>query len=62
MIYSIEWIEPLSVECNHFIESIRHCLQPLSSGIDGLRVFQVLETAQRSLVNGGVELKIEYGD
>lgn len=62
MNYSIEWIEPLSVECNHFIESIRHCLQPLSSGIDGLRVLQVMETAQRSLVNGGVELKIEYGE
>ena len=56
----IEWVEPLHVECAHFIECIRTGGVPRSSGDAGLRIVQVLETAQRSLMNGGVELKIEY--
>ena len=58
--YPIQWREPLSVECAHFIECIRSGATPRSSGTDGLRVLKVLETAQRSLFNGGVELLVEY--
>jgi len=56
----IQWIEPLRAECAHFMECIRTGAVPRSSGHDGLKIVQVLETAQRSLLNGGVELKVEY--
>jgi len=59
-IYPFEWSEPLRGECNHFIDSIQNGTTPRSDGLDGLRVVQSLETAQRSLSNGGVELTIEY--
>lgn len=58
--YPLEWIEPLRVECSHFLECIRAGMTPRSNGEDGLKVIKVLETAQRSLMNGGVELRIEY--
>lgn len=42
-------IEPLRVECEHFVECIRGGLQPRSGGASGLRVVRVLEALQRSL-------------
>ena len=59
-VYPLNWAEPLRNECNHFIECIQTGTTPRSDGIDGLRVLRVLETAQRSLLNGGVELQVEY--
>jgi predicted dehydrogenase len=59
-VYPLKWREPLKVECEHFIECIRTGCQPRSNSEDGLRVLKVLESAQRSLQNGGVELKVEY--
>jgi len=59
-VYPLEWVEPLQVECSHFLASIRNGAATRSDGEDGLRVIKVLETAQRSLLNGGVELHIEY--
>lgn len=58
--YPLQWREPLHVECRHFVDSIRKGTVGRSSGVDGLKVVNVLETAQRSLHNGGVELLIEY--
>jgi len=58
--YPLEWVEPLRAECAHFIDCIRTGMPSRSSGEEGLKVVKVLETAQRSLVNGGVELRIEY--
>jgi len=55
-----EWVEPLRSECSHFIDCIRTGTIPRSSGEVGTRVLKVLETAQRSLLNGGVELTVEY--
>lgn len=55
-----EWREPLREECSHFIECIQNKSEPKSNGEVGLIILRVLETAQRSLMNGGVELKIEY--
>jgi predicted dehydrogenase len=60
MVYPIKWSEPLKAECKHFLDCIRSGSIPRSSGADGLKVIKILETAQRSLINGGVELKIEY--
>ena len=46
-------VEPLRVECEHFVESIRQDTPPLSDGVSGLRVVRVLETLQRSLDASG---------
>ncbi len=59
-VYPVKWSEPLRAECSHFIDCIRTGATPISGGEDGLRVLKVLETAQRSLSNGGVELRVEY--
>src|SRR4030067_1067794 len=51
--YTIDWVEPLKVKCQHFIDCIRQGIEPRSSGKIGLQVIRVLETAQYSLLNGG---------
>jgi predicted dehydrogenase len=56
----ITWTEPLKMECQHFIDCINSGTSPRSNGENGLKVIKILETAQRSLVNGGLELLIEY--
>lgn len=47
-----EDITPLENECRHFIESCANRSQPLSNGLEGYRVLQVLHMAQDSLNNG----------
>jgi predicted dehydrogenase len=42
-------VEPLRVECEHFIDCIRTGATPRSDGHNGLRVVRVLEQLQRSL-------------
>jgi predicted dehydrogenase len=42
-------VEPLRVECEHFLQCIRGGEQPRSDGASGLRVVRVLEQLQRSL-------------
>ncbi len=42
-------VEPLRVECEHFVQSIREGTTPRSDGASGLRVVRVLEALQRSL-------------
>ncbi len=59
-VYPIQWVEPLRAECQHFVDCIRNDCIPRSDGLDGLKIVKILETAQRSLENEGVELKIEY--
>jgi predicted dehydrogenase len=41
--------EPLRLECEHFVASIRDGTEPRSDGASGLRVVRVLEELQRSL-------------
>jgi predicted dehydrogenase len=45
--------EPLRLECNAFLESIRTRLSPLTDGQSALDVLEVLTAAQRSLVTQG---------
>lgn len=45
--------EPLRRECQAFLDSIRTRRPPLTDGRSGLRVLQVLEASQRSLVMNG---------
>jgi predicted dehydrogenase len=42
-------VEPLRVECEHFIDAIRSGEPPRSDGASGLRVVRVLERLQESL-------------
>jgi predicted dehydrogenase len=42
-------LEPLRLECEHFIECVRTGTTPRSDGHSGLRVVRVLEALQRSL-------------
>ena len=52
--------EPLWLECRAFLESIETRKPPLTDGTSGLRVLQVLQTAQRSLVMNGEPLILPY--
>lgn len=60
MPYPVTWVEPLRVECQHFVDSIREGKEPRSSGGVGLRVVKILEAAQRSLLNGGMQEDIAW--
>lgn len=42
-------VEPLRLECEHFVQSIRDCVAPRSDGHSGLRVVRVLEQLQHEL-------------
>jgi predicted dehydrogenase len=42
-------VEPLRIECEHFVQCVRSGEQPRSDGASGLRVVRVLEQLQRSL-------------
>jgi len=46
-------LEPLRIECEHFLECVRTGAAPRSDGHSGLRVVRVLERLQRSLEGGG---------
>lgn len=56
---NIDFIEPIRVECSHFIDCINNGDEPLTSGHTGLQVVRVLEAAQRSLDRGGVPQEIQ---
>ncbi len=51
--------EPLLRECRHFLDCIGSRRHPRSDGVQGLRVLQVLEAAQRSLVQNGRPTSLE---
>ena len=53
---SLDNKEPLNVMCRHFAECINNNKKPLSDGISGLRVVQVIESIQKSLKSGGKEI------
>jgi len=49
----VPMVEPLEVECRHFVECVEHGKRPLTDGASALRVVRVLEAAQRSLESRG---------
>jgi len=53
-------VEPLKVQCQHFLDCIRTGEKPLSSGMEGLQVVQILEAASESLRMGGAKVDIDY--
>ena len=56
----IDQVEPLKVECQHFLDCIKSGSKSDSSGIEGLKVVQVLEAASKSLRNEGGRIKINH--
>jgi len=54
--------EPLRAECEHFLSCIRERATPRSDGLDGLRVVEVLEAADRSLEKNGVPIDLQVSD
>jgi predicted dehydrogenase len=54
----IEFEEPLRVECSHFLECVVDRKDPLTDGRNGAEVVAVVEAAERSLKNGGVEVPV----
>ena len=58
MIPYIRGVEPLAVECQHFLHCVRERQRPRSDGPDGLRVIKVLAAAERSLAANGVPVSI----
>lgn len=55
----LKQIEPLKVECQHFLDCISTGAKPDSSGEEGLRVVQILEASTLSLLNGGKEIRVK---
>jgi len=46
-------VEPLKLECEHFVECLMERKRPISDGYSGLRVVRVLDALQRSIDAGG---------
>jgi predicted dehydrogenase len=57
----LKMTEPLATEMRHFVECCSTGATPRSSGVDGLRVVQVLEATDASLAAGGAPVAIEVG-
>lgn len=53
VLYPVNWVEPLKIQCQHFLTCITQGKEPLSSGRVGLQVIQILESTQYSLLDGG---------
>ncbi len=50
--------EPLRAECQHFLDCVKTGGKPLTSGLEGLQVVQILEAASQSLAEGGARVEI----
>ena len=49
----IEWREPLAVQCEHFVDSIKTGTQPRTGGLEAIAAVAVLEAAHYSLQHEG---------
>jgi predicted dehydrogenase len=54
----INQVEPLRVQCQHFLDCIERGSKTDTSGMEGLRVVQVLEAASESLKKDGSRVQI----
>ena len=54
----LNWTEPLRSECEHFAHCIQDGNDPVSDGLSGLTVVQIMEAADRSLAYGGAPVDI----
>ena len=56
---SIDFIEPLAVEAEHFVECIEKNNKPISDGYNGYMVTKILETATKSIENKGKRIELD---
>ena len=56
---TIEMEEPLKLECQAFLDAVKHRRQPLASVENGIEVLEVLEAAQRSLDQSGAKVALK---
>jgi len=54
----LKQVEPLKVECRHFLDCIKTGAKAESSGLEGLEVVRILEAASESLKSGGGRVEI----
>ena len=57
----LQQVEPLSVECQHFLDCIVKGTEPKTGGFSGLQVVRILEGATTSLNNGGGAVQLRNG-
>jgi predicted dehydrogenase len=53
-------VEPLHIQCRHFVQCIRERRTPRSDGYSGWKVVKILEAAQQSLRNRGREEELVW--
>jgi predicted dehydrogenase len=58
----IKQYEPLRLECQEFLDSIKTGSKPETGGLEGLHIVQILEAASKSLKNNGAMVKIDQVD
>lgn len=54
--------EPLKTECQHFLDSIKNGVQPITSGSAGLEVVRILEASSQSLRSNGASIALASSD
>ncbi len=59
LIPRIDFVEPLKVECSHFVECARSGNTPIADGQSGLRVTKILEAASLSAKENGKRILYE---
>ncbi len=55
----IQKIEALKTETQHLVDCIQKGKNPISDAVEGLKVVRILEAAQKSLNNGGMEILLK---
>jgi predicted dehydrogenase len=55
---SVSETEPLRLECQDFIECIKHGRRPVADGKSGLQTVKIIEAVQQSLGHGGREVPL----
>lgn len=58
VVVPIEEVEPLQVECQHFLTCIREGTRPRTDGVNGLKVLRILKACQESLELAGEPILI----
>lgn len=56
----LETLEPLALECKHFLDCVRTRQNPRSDGESGLEVLKILEAAQESMDAGGTPMNMDW--
>jgi UDP-2-acetamido-3-amino-2,3-dideoxy-glucuronate N-acetyltransferase len=59
-IVDFEQAEPLKNECKSFIDSILNKKEPITEGMQGLRILEILEAAEESILKKGSPVKLPY--